>query len=1225
MDQEGCPEAPERRALAERAPIRDGHTGGLAGVTSLVGAASNLGPMNRAELNLRDRLVADSGCQFMPGMQALLRLPLEQARRDRARGLRTGTLITGYPGSPIAGLDLQLAHERELLAAHDVVHIPAGNEEQAVTALMGSQMLDSYPHERYVGVIGFWYGKGPGLDRAGDAVKHGNFAGTSTHGAVVLLSGEDHEAKSSTMPFQQEYAFASAGIPVLYPGSIRDIRRLGLHAVEMSRFSGCWISLKLVTQVCDGGESIDLDDPVATEIPDLQIERRPFAKRTDFTFFPGKNLEHERHLYAERHRAVVAYARANGLDRCVTHGSRDRIGIVAAGKSAVDVRQALVDCGLPEEALEDAGIRLLELALIYPIDAELVREFARGLERLIIVEEKRDWLESSVRAAIQPLGQVINVVGKHDDSGRPLFAIHGGMDADAVAEGLARVLASRVPQMERAHRTKELAAIRSREYPLTVLRSPNFCSGCPHNVSTRLADGQLAWGAPGCGAFNSLMEQQHRHIESMSQLGGEGAGWVGLAPFTERRHLTHNVGDGAMYHSSYLNVRWAVATGTNITFKVLYNGAVANTGAQQAVGSRGVVELTRGLTSEGVKRIIVVTKRPQQYRKEVLTSITEVRRVEEFQAASRELERISGVTILLYDETCANERRRQQKRGILEVPNEHVFINERVCEGCGDCGAKSNCMSLQRIETEFGTKTQIDASSCNDDYSCLEGDCPSFVTVKVKPGTGVRRPVPPRVDPSALPLPPYRRLVKPYHVYMPGVGGTGVITLNAILAVAAQLDGLRSMSYDQTGAAQKWGSVLSSLIIMPPGYPHLSNKVGLGRADLLLALDDVTASSPMNLDRCHPERTALVHNTDLFPTGEMVRDIEHEVDRAGIRDLLYTWTSAWRVDIPARTLAESCFGDYLLTNMLALGAATQAGLIPLSIRAIEAAISIDGAAVEANVAAFRLGRQWVADPSALIERLAPPQRSTEEEFARRTNTLGPRRARAYQALIAQTENLPGEVRRLLAMRIAELIDYQSVGLASQYLERVLEVDAVERSLDSDGVLTAAVARNLFKLLAYKDEYEVARLYLSQEFRDAVAERFEAPAQISYNLHPPILRVLGWEKKMRFGPSFRAAFRVLRAMRRVRGRAFDPFARTHVRRKERELISWYEELLNQALLLATPSNVPTLVELAELPSSIRGYEQIKLRNSARARRRGDELLRRLGEPDLDSRASRARGI
>jgi indolepyruvate ferredoxin oxidoreductase len=1172
--------------------------------------------MNDSAVDLRDRLVSDTGRHFMPGMQALMRLPLEQARRDHAGGLRTGTLITGYPGSPIAGLDLQLAREPALLKSHDIRHIPAGNEEQAVTALTGSQMLDSYPHERFDGVVGFWYGKGPGLDRAGDALRHGNFAGTSSHGAVVVLSGEDHEAKSSTMPFQQEYAFASAGIPILYPGSIADIRRLGLHAVEMSRFSGCWVALKLVSQVCDGGETLDLGEPVPFRVPELEIEGHRFEKRTDFTFYPGKNIEHERQLYAERHRAALAYARANGLNRFDPPVAGARVGIVSAGKSAVEVRQALADHGIPSDALAERGIRILDLGLIYPLDTELVREFAADLDRIIVVEEKRDWLETAIKAAIQPLGRAIEVVGKYDASAQALFPGHGGMDADIIGECLARVLPVEISRHDPAGRQRQLAAIRSRNYTVAVTRAPNFCSGCPHNTSTRLADGQLAWGAPGCGAFNSVMEQPHRRIESMSQFGGEGAGWVGLAPFTERPHLTHNVGDGAMYHSSYLNVRWAAAVGTNITFKVLYNGAVANTGAQLAVGSRGVPDLVRGLSTEGVQRIVVITKTPEKYDGQDLGSITSVRPAADLHDASRELERTPGVTVLLYDETCANERRRQQKRGQIEKPTEHLFINEAVCEGCGDCGAKSNCMSLQRVDTEFGPKTQIHSSSCNDDYSCLEGDCPSFVTVKVAPGTGFRKPAYPKIDTTRLPRPAGQRPTEPYHIYMPGVGGTGVITINAILAVATQIDGMKALTYDQTGAAQKWGSVLSSLVIVPPDSPPISNKVGLGRADVMIALDDVTAAAAVNLDRCDPGRTALVHNTDLFATGEMVRDVDVSIDRSAITSLLHTWTTDEnRVEVPARHLAESCFGDYMLANVIALGAAVQAGLVPVSVEALEQAIRLNGVAVAANLAALAVGRQWVVDPAGLSSD-DDTHRNAREEVEFRAARIGPKDAQRYRALVGRTAGLDAEIQRLLAVRVAELIEYQPGPLVARYLDRVLAIDRYEQQFPgAEGALTAAVARNLFRLLAYKDEYEVARMYLDRDFDDAIRQRFESPLRVEYNLHPPVLRRFGRERKITVGPWIRGPFRVLKAARRVRGTPFDPFGWQATRREERELITWYDELLDRMLGGIAPATMPILVELAELPSTIRGYEQVKSRNAAKARRRSDELLRRLDQPDM----------
>ncbi len=1186
----------------------------MRGLGEIPAASAAGGEARVPVLDLTGRLTDDEGVHYLPGMQALLRLPLEQARRDRAAGLRIGGLVTGYPGSPISGLDLQLARNKRLLAEHDVRHVPGGNEEQAVTALTGTQMLDDYPHERYDGVAGFWYGKGPGLDRSGDALKHGNFAGTSTHGSVVLLSGEDHEAKSSTMPFQQDYAFQSAGIPILYPGTIADVRRLGLHAVALSRYSGCWVALKLVNQVCDAGQTVDLGRPVEIVVPELELDGRPFAKRTDFSFYPGKNIEHERHLYDERHLAVLAYARANGLDRVLARGERDRVGIVTAGKSTADVRQALADLGMPLGRLAESGVRLLDVGLLYPLDEELVRAFAAGLERVVVVEEKRGVLESAVRAALQPLGERIEVVGKRDGDGRPLFPVQGGMDADVVADGLARVL-----DVRDASRIEELAAIRARVYDTTGGRTPNFCSGCPHSTSTVLAEGQLAWGAPGCGAFNSVIEQPERHIDTMTQYGGEGLSWIGLAPFTEREHIVQHVGDGSIYHSSFLNIRFAVATGARITFKVLFNGAVANTGAQAAVGNRGVAALTRGLAAEGVERMVVVTKEPARYEREQLGAGTTIRPASELVAVARELEAHDGVTVMIYDESCANERRRRQKRGLLPAPTEHLFIDERVCEGCGDCGAKSNCMSLQRVETEFGTKTQIDASSCNDDDSCLRGDCPSFVSVEMREGTGLRRPQPPRVDVAALAPPPARALDTPFHLYLPGVGGTGVITLNAVLAVAAQLDGLESRSYDQTGAAQKWGSVLSSLILAPPGTQDVAGKVGVGRADLLLALDEVTACAPPNLDRCDPQRTVAVLNTDLFPTGEMVRDITHAVDVDALRATLRRWTRDDAVEVPARLLAERLFGDTMLTNVIVVGAAYQTGHLPISADAIEAAIRLNGVAAEDNVAAFRVGRQWVADPSALLDRLAPPAPSADEEIAARAARLG-RRGAAYRELLARCGTLDEETRRLLAIRVAELVDYQSIGYASAYVDTVLEAAAHEASAGaSEGQVAAAVARNLHKLMAYKDEYEVARLFLRPELQEALAERFEDPARVRYHLHPPLLRRLGRTEKIEVsGGVARAAFGVLKASRRVRGTKLDPFGYQAVRREERELVAWYVDVVRRATAALSDRTLPLVVELLELPDGIRGYEEVKSRSAARARLRAKALLARLegAEPALD---------
>ncbi|HKZ15762.1 MAG TPA: indolepyruvate ferredoxin oxidoreductase family protein [Solirubrobacterales bacterium] len=1167
----------------------------------------------RTRLDLRERLTSESGWWYMPAMQAIARLPFEQARRDRAAGLHTGTLVTGYPGSPLAGLDLQLARNSEAMAELDIRHIPAGNEEQAATALMGSQMLDSYPHEQFAGVTGFWYGKGPGVDRAGDAIKHGNFAGTSERGSVVVLSGEDHEAKSSTMPFQQEFAFMSAGIPILYPGSVADIRRLGLHAVAMSRFSGCWVALKLVSQLCDGGETVDLGEPVGVKIPELSVGGEPFEKRADFSFFPGKNIDHERHLYDERHAAVLAYARENGLDRISGATGSGRVGIVTAGKSTADVLEALAGCGARPTDFDRLGIRLLDVALLYPLDQERIREFAQGLSRIIVVEEKRDLLETGVRSALQPLGRPIEVIGKRDAAGNVLFPVHGAMDADLVLQRLQPALIDLIPELDHGTRLGEIEAVTDRHYQVLASRTPNFCSGCPHSASTVLAEGQVAWGAPGCGCFNTVIEQPQRHIDTMTQYGGEGLPWIGLEPFTERDHIVQHVGDGSIYHSSYLNIRFAVAAGARMTFKVLYNGAVANTGAQEAVGARGVANLVRSLTAEGVKQIIIATKEPARYRRESLDHRTvKVRRADAIVESSVELAQMDGVTVLLYDESCANERRRQQKRGLLPTPDKQLVINTAVCENCGDCGTKSNCMSLQKVETEFGPKTQIHASSCNFDYSCLEGDCPSFVTVELAEGVKRRRPAGSGIEFSELPPAPRRPLDRePYRVLMPGVGGTGVITTNAIVAVAAQLDGIASVSYDQTGAAQKWGPVLSSLTLRRRDQSPGSNKVGLAQADLLLALDSLGSAAAVNLDRCLPARTGLVMNTDLFPTGEMIRDVWHELDEAALKEAILGLTDPDRqILIPARTLAEKLFGDYMLTNTIVLGAALQAGELPISAESLEAAIEINGTGVEANKHALFVGRQWVVDPTPLLAEIAPAPSSADQEMEGRRDRLG-KHAVTFENMMGQAEGQSPELRRILAIRTATLIDYQSPRYAQRYLDKVLEVASAEAALPmAEGQLSTAVAINLFKLMAYKDEYEVPRLLLDEEFRARVAEEYDGEIKLSYNLHPPFARRLGRKSKITVGRGARPVLRALRAGRRLRGTKIDPFALQAARREERGLIDWYESIVAEIVEKLRPDNLRVATELAEVPDEIRGYEEVKARNAVRAKLRSEPLRKRL---------------
>jgi indolepyruvate ferredoxin oxidoreductase len=1161
----------------------------------------------RTELTLDDRYLCEEGRVYLSGMQALVRLPIDQSRRDRRAGLRIGTFISGYPGSPLGGYDLALRQARAILEQHDIRHVPGANEELAATALSGTQMLDRYPHSRYDGVVGVWYGKGPGVDRSGDALKHGNFAGTSRHGAVVVLSGDDHEAKSSTMPYQDDYAFVGHGMPILYPASTGEFLTLGLHAIALSRYSGCWVALKLVGQLADGGETVHVapDDP-GIVVPELLIDGKPFRKSTDFTFFPGLNIETERQLYYERHRAVLAYARANSLTWAEIGARGDRVGLVTAGKSHADLRQALLDLGLDESALRRLGVRLLRIGLIYPLDADAIRAFAQELDEVIVVEEKRGFLEGQVKEALAGLRRGVRVLGKADETGAPLFPIQGGMDSDVVAERLGpRLLRLAEGQPDLAWRIQSrldtLRAHRARPHEAHPGRTPNYCSGCPHNVGTRLLPGELAWGSPGCHSFASIIEQPERHIVSMTQLGGEGLPWIGLGPYTDRPHLVQNVGDGSLFHSSFLNIRFCVAAGANMTFKILYNGYVANTGAQEMVGGKPVPELTRMLELEGVRTTVVLTKDPDTYRGAGLAGNARAESVERQDAVLKELAATLGVTVLIHDGLCANERRRRQKRGQLPVSNRFVVINEEVCEGCGHCGALTNCMSLHRVDTELGPKTRIHASSCNQDLSCLGGDCPSFMTVDTDPGTGYRKPSPPVLADDAS-LEPADRvgLSRPYHVYLPGVGGTGVITMNALLGWAALIDGLHVLSYDQTGAAQKWGPVLSSLILAAGDQGVAANKVGLGRADLYLALDLLAAGTRVNLDRCDPEHTVAVVNTSVLPSGEMVRNVDFAPPVDAIRGQIDRVTRAGAsVAVDARRLAEALFGDYMATNMLVLGVAYQAGLLPLSASAIEQAVRLNGVAVDQNLQAFRYGRLWQADPERVRALVEPPARSFETERAAALERLGGRDASAYVSLLDRCGHLDPEARRLLAFRVGELIDYQDARYAAGYVDFVLDVAAQEAPIEPARVeVTHAVIRNLYKLMAYKDEYEVARLHLKPASRDSTRRLFAAPRRLSWHFHPPLLRALGLTRKLRLGPWFTPALRLLRVLKRVRGTSLDLFGYAAVRREERRLVPWYRDLVTGALREA--GGHATALELARLPESIRGYEDIKLRSIAKVR-------------------------
>ncbi len=1155
-------------------------------------------PRTQVRRSLDDRYTLEAGALYLSGIQALIRLPIDQHRRDVASGLNTRTFVTGYPGSPLGGYDISLRTAGAIVGESGITHVPAQAEELGVTVLMGTQMIDDHPRRDGIeGVVGIWYGKGPGIDRSGDALRHANFAGTSRLGAVVVLGGEDPESKSSTLPFQEDYAFMSAGIPIVYPSSVAEFLEYGLHAIALSRYSGCWIAMKLIGQLCDGGETFEVSpDFPKIVIPDLTIDGEPFRKYTDFTFFPGLNIDPERRLYRERHLAVRAYARANHLDRIHVRTTRDRVGLLSAGKSFSDLRQALLDLGFDDDALRAAGIRLGRLGLIYPADEYFLREFADGLDEIIVVEEKRGVVETALKAALCNQERRVRVVGKDDEHGAPLFPVESGMDADIIA----RIIAPRLGK-----HAQRLTAIAERTYKDLPKRTPNYCSGCPHNTSTVLLDDQIAWGSPGCHSFASIIEQPKRHIEAMTQLGGEGMPWIGLAPYTTRTHMVQNVGDGSLFHSSYMNIRFAVATGVNITFKILFNGAVANTGAQAPVGEKSVEELVQLLAIEGVRRIVVLTQTPETYRRAQFPAVAQVCDVDELEAASRELQETPGVTVLIYDGTCANERRRRQKRGKAATRTRFVVVNEDVCENCGDCGALTNCMSLGKVDTEFGIKTQIHQSSCNQDQSCIKAECPSFVTFEAEPGTGIRKPKARPID-VALPEPNYpRTLARPYHIYSPGVGGTGVLTLNAILAQAAAFDGKRVLSYDQTGAAQKWGAVLSSLIIAEPEHDVAANKIGAGKADLYLALDLLAAADPVNLDRCDPESTIAVINTSLLPSGEMIRDVHFSVTPLLLVEAIRAVTRKdGDVRLAARAIAEGAFGDHMMTNIVMLGATYQAGLIPVSAASIEDAIRLNGVAVENNLLAFAYGRLAVCDSAALFAQIG-----AQEPLADRLD--GARETRESRKLLECCAGLDPEAQRLLRTRVPDLCAYQNASYAARYVNAILLFAERERSLyGKDGALTRSVIRSMHKLMAYKDEYEVARLYVDGAFGARSRALFTSPRKMWYNLHPPILRSLGLKRKIRIGSWFTPVLLMLATGKVLRGTPWDIFGYAKLRRVERELIVWYEEIVANVIARLSTSNLAASQEILEIPDSIRGYEDVKLGNVARAQLRAVELLAKL---------------
>ena len=1142
---------------------------------------------------LSHRYAKDEGTVFMTGIQALARLPIEQLRADRRAGLRTAAFAAGYPGSPLGGLDGAL--ERAVREAPDlpITLRPSVNEEYAATAVMGSQLAATRPDARYDGVLGLWYGKAPGVDRAADALRHAVFAGADPLGGAVAIVGDDPAAKSSTIPSTSAGVLASLQIPVIYPGDPGEALDLGRHAIALSRATGLWVSLKIVADVADGSATVSLDpDRITPVIPTIDGER--YDHRPDGLLLTPQSLDIEREIVEVRAPLALEYAAANRLNHVTIDPPDAWIGIVASGITYRELREALRRIGLETDGeIADAGIRLLRLGMPLPFNASTIRAFARGVERILVVEEKTPNVESLVKDALYNASHHPTVVGRADEFEHPLVPAAGALHADELIPVLRSTLAERV-----GHRLRPEAQERER-IPLSVARTPYFCSGCPHNRSTVVEEGTLVGAGIGCHTMILLGdESRYGDIAGLTCMGNEGTQWIGMAPFVATPHLVQNLGDGTFFHSGQLAITAAIAAEANITYKLLWNGAVAMTGGQNPTGGIGLERVCAQLLAQGVRRVIVTSEDPARARALRLPREVDVWDRARLAEAQQTLAGIPGVTVMIHDQRCAAESRRDRKRGRVETPPTRVVINHRVCEGCGDCARVSNCLSVQPIETEFGRKTTIDQHSCNLDLSCLEGDCPAFVSITRRPPRWWRRSLDTPSSssqstatvtnaPPDLPA-PAPHAADDVSIHITGIGGTGVVTAAQLLGTAAMFDGAEVHGLDQIGLSQKAGPVVSDVRITHGLQPG-SSRVGAGQADLLLAFDLLVASSWSGLQAADPARTSVVGSLALTPPGAKTAHPEIEMPTAdrllhriedGTRDGSRHWAHASEI-------CADLVGDAVGANIFVIGMAVQTGLLPIRPESIERAIELNAVSVDLNLEAFRWGRWQVADPSAIDAAREP------HTVATAPTPLPPRLRKRAEQLTTGDDGLLREVVRY----VGELIAFQNAKLAGRYLE---ELERLDRVSDSAPLLAAASA-GLFKLMAYKDEYEVARLMLDTDGQREVSPVAGPGDKVAWRLHPPTLRALGRSSKLSVGTRWRPAIGALAKGKRLRGTMLDPFGRAEVRRTERALPSEYLAAIHAALGTApTPDALGRALAIAEAADLVRGYEGIKLANVERFR-------------------------
>src|SRR5262252_7056385 len=1148
-------------------------------------------------VSLDDKYDLGKSRVFVTGFQALVRLTLMQKERDRRAGLNTAGYVTGYRGSPLGTLDQQFLRARAVLAKNDIKFHPATNEDLAATALAGSQCAELRGEGRFDGVFGMWYGKGPGVDRSGDAFRHANFAGTSKHGGVIALMGDDHTAESSTTAHQSEFHFVDVMIPILNPAGVQEIIDYGLYGWAMSRFAGAWTALKCMHETVE-----------STAVVDGSLDRVKIVIPDDFAMPPGglnvrlgdTVLGQEARLHDFKRDAMLAFVRANRLNRMIcTGGPTPKIGVITVGKSYLDVRQALDELGLDEVKCNDLGLRLYKVGCPWPIGRQDLMDFAAGLDLIIVVEEKRSLIEVQVREELYGTANQPVCIGKKDEKGNWLFPVKGALDPNDIAICIGDRLLGYVRNDDlaaRVVRLKEAQRILVETQDVAV-RLPYFCSGCPHNSSTVVPEGSRAYAGIGCHYMAQWMD---RSTLGFTQMGGEGANWIGEAPFSKRNHVFQNLGDGTYNHSGSLAVRAAIHAGINITYKVLFNDAVAMTGGQRVDGNITVPQIANEMAAEGAKRVVVVTDEPRKYPSGTKWPAgLKIYYRDDLQEVQKELATVPGCTVLIYDQTCAAEKRRRRKRGQFPDPDKRVVINELVCEGCGDCGVKSNCVSVQPLETEFGRKRTIDQSSCNKDFSCLKGFCPSFVTVegaKLKRGKSIALPD----GAAALPDPVLPKIDQTYGVIVTGIGGTGVVTIGAILGMAAHLEGKGVGIIDMAGLAQKGGAVHSHIRFSNKPEDLHAIRVAARGADLVLGGDMVVAGNKKVLAAVKPGATAMVINLAEMLPGEFTRNPEFSLPIQRLkRTISFLAGASHSHFIDASRLATALLGQSIGANLFILGYAYQVGALPLSAEAVEQAIELNGEAVAMNVAAFRWGRRAVVDPAGVQALLEPPE---AEDPAQRMS-------RSFDEMVAR--------------RVEFLTAYQDATYAARYREWDHQAKVIEASkAPGKCELEDAVGRYLFKLMAYKDEYEVARLYTDGSFERQVKTEFDGDhLRLQFHLAPPLLarrdKTTGLPRKMSFGPWVLPAFRLLAKMKFLRGTALDPFGYSLERRSERKLIDDYSAMLDEVLANLKPESHHLAVGLAAIPEKIRGFGHVKQRHLATAKADEAALLEqfRAGAPAL----------